>query len=227
MNKKILIGSIIAVAILIGVSFTSVVGYNSVTSDVKASPLFTIRTSRAIDRESKDLTCDYVGKGRGTVIPIPMRDNKNIQIHKVIKTIREMDETSLNRFMVLIINRMYDSNIYENKDKTEIINLFHYLKDNPVVLEKYVGDFREIDDYLSGSLTVDGNWRSGCGILIVLASLFGFAWTISIVLLWTFYFLGVYTPIIELVYYALGIIALYLIFSILPPTSLPTCDCFP
>ena len=37
MNKKILIGSIIAVAILILVSFSSVVGYNSVESDLDIS----------------------------------------------------------------------------------------------------------------------------------------------------------------------------------------------
>ena len=42
MNNKILIGSIASVVILILVSFTSVVGYNSVESDVKVSPLFNI-----------------------------------------------------------------------------------------------------------------------------------------------------------------------------------------
>ncbi|UCD14786.1 MAG: hypothetical protein JSW60_06660 [Thermoplasmatales archaeon] len=35
MKKEILIGSIIAVAILIGVSFTSVVGYNAATPEIK------------------------------------------------------------------------------------------------------------------------------------------------------------------------------------------------
>ena len=53
MDKKILIGSIIAVAILVLVSFTGVVGYQttkSSTIDV-ASPLFTVRSSRAIDKE--------------------------------------------------------------------------------------------------------------------------------------------------------------------------------
>ena len=64
MNKKILLGSIIAAVILVLVSFTSVVGYSSVKSTSgKASPLFSIRTSRAIDEETKDFTCDYVGKG--------------------------------------------------------------------------------------------------------------------------------------------------------------------
>jgi len=62
MNKKILIGSIIAVAILIGVSFTSVVGYNSVDSNVKASPISTVRTSRTIDGESKDCNCQDVSR---------------------------------------------------------------------------------------------------------------------------------------------------------------------
>ncbi len=57
MNKKILIGSIIAVAILILVSFTGVVGYQTTKSSTiaKASPLFTVRSSRAIDEESEDI----------------------------------------------------------------------------------------------------------------------------------------------------------------------------
>ncbi|UCD14590.1 MAG: hypothetical protein JSW60_04005 [Thermoplasmatales archaeon] len=75
MVKKILIGSIIAVAVLICVSFTSVVGFQSVKSNVKASPRFTVRTKRAIDEESKDLTCDYVGKGEEIIIPLPKRND--------------------------------------------------------------------------------------------------------------------------------------------------------
>jgi hypothetical protein len=60
MNNKILTGSIIAVAILILVSFTSVVGYSSVESDGKSSPLFNVRSSRAIDKNGKVFTTDYV-----------------------------------------------------------------------------------------------------------------------------------------------------------------------
>jgi len=53
MNKKILIGSIIAVAILVLVSFTGVVGYQTTKSSTiaRASPLFAVRSSRAIDEE--------------------------------------------------------------------------------------------------------------------------------------------------------------------------------
>ena len=73
MNKKILIGCIIAVVILILVSFTGVVGYQTTkSSDVaRTSPLFSIRSTRAIDKESKDLTCDYVGKGVENSLSIP------------------------------------------------------------------------------------------------------------------------------------------------------------
>ena len=59
MNNKILIGSIIAVVILVLVSFTGVVGYQTTkfSTIAKASPLFSVRTQRAIDKESRGLTC--------------------------------------------------------------------------------------------------------------------------------------------------------------------------
>ena len=61
MRKKLLLGSIIAVVILILVSFTGVVGYQTTKSSTiaRASPLFSVRSKRAIDEEIKDLTCDY------------------------------------------------------------------------------------------------------------------------------------------------------------------------
>ena len=69
MKKVLMLGVTGAVIIiLIMVSFTSVVGYRSVESEVKASPLFHIRTSRAIDVETEDLTCDYVGKGEESIL---------------------------------------------------------------------------------------------------------------------------------------------------------------
>ena len=78
MNKRILIGSIIAVAILVLVSFTGVVGYQTTKSSsiARASPLFSVRSSRAIDEESKDIVCDYVGKEEELVLSIPKRDNQ-------------------------------------------------------------------------------------------------------------------------------------------------------
>ena len=101
MNKKILIGSIIAVVILVLVSFTGVVGYQTTQSSTiaKASPLFTVRSSRAIDEESRDLNCDYVGKGEESVLSIPKRDSKTASFQKFIDRISKMDDETFHRLI--------------------------------------------------------------------------------------------------------------------------------
>ncbi|UCF13146.1 MAG: hypothetical protein JSW06_02535 [Thermoplasmatales archaeon] len=90
MNKKILIGSIIAIAILVLVSFTGVIGYRSIDSDVKVSPLFNIRSSKAIRKESKDIVCDYVGKGAGCILSIPKRNETTSMIFKLLNKITKI-----------------------------------------------------------------------------------------------------------------------------------------
>ena len=104
MNKKILIGSIIAVAILVLVSFTGVVGYQTTKSstNAKASPLFAVRSSRAIDEENKDFVCDYVGKGEESVLSIPERDTQQYMLGKLINKVRKMDDKSYDRFVELV-----------------------------------------------------------------------------------------------------------------------------
>ena len=112
MNKKILIGSIIAVTVLFGVSFTSVVGYRSGASDLKASPLFNIRSSRAIDEENQGLVCEYVGKGEENRLSILKRDIENILIQKFINTILKNDDGLNNKKALLIDNLRKDKSIH-------------------------------------------------------------------------------------------------------------------
>jgi hypothetical protein len=88
--------------VLIGVSFTSVVGYRIAASDVKASPLFNIRTSRAIDVESEDLRCEYVGKGDIINLLIPKIDSRTALIQEVIDIISKMDEKRFNKLVDFI-----------------------------------------------------------------------------------------------------------------------------
>jgi len=101
MNKNILIGSIIAICILIGVSFTSVVGYRRVDTDVIVSPLFNIRSSRAIDEENKELSCEYVGKGDGINLLIPNRDDNTVLFQKFIERINTMDDKSIQKLFII------------------------------------------------------------------------------------------------------------------------------
>jgi hypothetical protein len=168
MNKKILIGVIISIIVLVGVSFTSVVGYGSVASDVNESPLFNIRSSRAIDEESGDLSCEYVGKDIG-VLSFPSKlDSKDTQITEVINQISKMSGKAYSRFIAFIIGQL------QNKDRLKIINskaliltLNRYR--NLPVLERNFNNL-DTDDPLIFSAsdpiycTAGGVWGPGCWI---------------------------------------------------------------
>ncbi|UCF12301.1 MAG: hypothetical protein JSW06_09710 [Thermoplasmatales archaeon] len=121
MNKKILICSIISVIILILVSFTSVIGYRSISSDVKESPLFTVRTSRAINKESNDLRCYYFGKGEEYDLSIPKRDIETSRIQKVLDIISKMNDIEISNLLQVIHNIRSNPNVLKNYDKKDIL----------------------------------------------------------------------------------------------------------
>jgi len=115
MTKKILIVSIIAVAILIGVSLTSVVGYQSVKSNYGESPLFNVRSARAIERKNDNLTYNYIGRGEDINLKIPKRDKERIIIEKSIKIIKNLDEKQIEKLLFYIIkNKQSDDNLKFN-----------------------------------------------------------------------------------------------------------------
>jgi len=145
MNKKILIGSIIAVAILVLVSFTGVVGYQTTKSSTiaKASPLFTVRSSRAIDEESKDIACDYVGKDREILITLPKRNDRTIEMKKSIDILTKMDGIAFNRFIKLLINRLYRDSTIRNDEIPKIIMALYQLKTNPENIRNELADMTD------------------------------------------------------------------------------------
>jgi len=75
---------------------------------VKASPLFNIRSSRAIDEESEDLSCEYVGKGILTNINIPSRNIQMILLQDFVQKIAHMDETELKDELEILTNSLED-----------------------------------------------------------------------------------------------------------------------
>ena len=147
MKRKILIGSIIAVVILILVSFTGVVGYQTTKSSTiaKTSPLFTVRSSRAIDEESKGLSCDYVGKGREIVLSFPKRDSKQLLLDKLINRISKMDDKSFNRFVKIVIANINQNNKINDVEVSneEIAVMLSQLRDNSEVIKN---NFMMIND---------------------------------------------------------------------------------
>jgi len=98
-NKKIIIGlSIIACIVLVLASLSPVVGFHSVKSNSAiSSPLFNVRTKRAINEESRDITSDYVGKGK--LWSFPIRDSRTVLVQKFINTIRTMNKNTFDRFI--------------------------------------------------------------------------------------------------------------------------------
>ena len=170
LKKKILIGSIIAITILIGVSFTSVVGYRSIAYDVKASPLFNIRSSRAIDEESEDLSCEYVGKGDDINLLILNRKDKTALLQNFIERICKMDEKTFNKFFGLIFSRIKQNNIGEK----EIEIVLNQLKNN-----------QEINESVSllswNNPCTIGAWFPGCWIINIIITIVD---SIHTLLLW-------------------------------------------
>jgi len=167
MNKKILIGSIIAVAILVLVSFTGVVGYQTTKSSTiaRASPLFTVRSSRAIDEESKDLSCDYVGKGEETSIQFSTSNSRSKQLQKVIDVIGRMDDETFDKFIALVIFRLNQDDKIKDVDTQDIINVLHRLRTDE--LKDYIIGGNENDFYNTNDYTF-GNWIPGCAVLYFL-----------------------------------------------------------
>ncbi|UCF12886.1 MAG: hypothetical protein JSW06_01180 [Thermoplasmatales archaeon] len=106
MNKKILIASIVASVVLIGVSFTSVVGFNSdkSTSAIN-SPLFGIRSQRATNRLAKRVvTSDYIGKRKTITISFPTKNSTLLLFQRVIDGISKMNDKIFAKFLDITIS---------------------------------------------------------------------------------------------------------------------------
>ena len=133
MNKKILIGSIITVVILILVSFTGVVGYQTGKSSTtaRASPLFNIRTSRAIEEESKDIACDYVGKGEETNIQLKGRIRRAELVQKAITIIRGMNDKTFSKFIARIILHLKNREKMADKETSDALKVLNNIRINP------------------------------------------------------------------------------------------------
>jgi len=143
MKTKLLLGSIGAVIILILVSFTNVVGVQSTTSgSVSNSPLFRIRTQKAINEKSNTiLTSNYLGKGLNA-LPFPLRDNRTALIQKVIERIAKMDEKAMFAFIAMNITRMNIGNQRKDISILEISTALNQLKSNRDILTNYNDDIK-------------------------------------------------------------------------------------
>lgn len=161
MKKKIIIRSIIATAILVGVSLTSVVGYQSAESNFNDSPLFNVRTLRAIKKDSNDATCNYIGKGE--LINLYFRE-VNLRIENILfNAINSMSDITFTRFVNFIIYHLNNG-----VNSQDVFHALKKIKDKPkmvrddIILESYDSpQFPTGDVFLC---TMGGVWGPGCYI---------------------------------------------------------------
>ena len=138
--KKVWIAIILATLMLL-VPFTNAVGNSDIDEEpVRASPLFKVRSKRAIDEESKDLTCDYVGKGKPTLITIPKRDIESVVVQKVIDKMNKMDDKTFNRFVDLINRHLYKIDNLQEYSKEKITLFLNQLMNSPKEITPYILD---------------------------------------------------------------------------------------
>jgi hypothetical protein len=171
MDKKLLIcGSAIAVVVLVTASLSPAIGYNTVKSSVKDSPLFNVRTKRAIDEDENAIVRDYVGKNKGNTIPVPTLNGRNTLFQKFIDSISMIDNKGFNRFVGLVINHVHHNDKIENEDVDEIIASLHMLRGNPEEGKKLVTDGG--NKLLSVLCTNGEGWEPGCFIIFIIDWLF-------------------------------------------------------
>ena len=139
MDRKILVGSIVAVAILVGVSFTSVVGYSSVKSNSgKESPLFKVRSDRAIGEESKILTSNYASKEN--TLPFPNLNDRSGSVNKIVNSIRIMDDKTYETFIISLISNLRKDDRFNGINPNEIKEVFNLLRNQDKSIPKFNAD---------------------------------------------------------------------------------------
>jgi len=69
MKKKLIIGSVLAVFLLLSISLASVVSSETNTVEIKDSPLYGIRTDRAIEDNAEEASASYVGENNEFIAP--------------------------------------------------------------------------------------------------------------------------------------------------------------
>ncbi|MHA2040096.1 MAG: hypothetical protein ACW98X_27125 [Promethearchaeota archaeon] len=155
MEKKILLGSIFAVVILIFLSFTNVVGYqNDKTSFTEKSPLFSVRTNKAIEQENNLGSSDYIGKGKDTGLSFPTRNKNPISINEIISWIANLDKKSFMNFKTLLISRLNNENKLSDSQMQKILNTLSQIRKKPRLMMNFFGNNNYYNDENSNAGTV-------------------------------------------------------------------------
>jgi hypothetical protein len=198
MNKKLLLAVSVGAAVLIVfISFTSVVGFQSTKSGFVDTPLFGIRTQRAIQKESNDvLTFDYLGKGQTINIIIPRRESTFELVQRIIERIQEIDDETYEKKVNLFIHQLQQEDILTDVTPEEITNILYQFKENPDVVRKlimkYLAYYKEDNSLYSKDECPPETIFGGCIIVFLAMIVIVFIYFITAILLlplWPYFLL--------------------------------------
>ena len=104
-------------------------------SDKIVSPLFAVRTQRAIKNQNcKEITINNLGEGEKAGIYIPSLRNRLIPYRNIINKIESMSDEDYDNFVNSLIKKGLDSNIIHESQIKNLKGMFYNLKDNPKIL---------------------------------------------------------------------------------------------
>jgi hypothetical protein len=140
MNRKIIIGCIGSVILLILVTFSSVVGSQTTQSSNKfipSSPLFNTRTIRSINKKAPEIKSNYLGKGNYLNL-FPLKKSLNEDMFNKAMEIISKNPALLIKLFDNMENFPYFRELLNKYDvnKFEVKNYLRILMDNPSLLSK-------------------------------------------------------------------------------------------
>ena len=109
------------------------------------SPLFGVRTKRAVNDEQEPVESDFLGKGEKINIHLPERDDKVVLIERFISSVEKMDEKSLDRVIDIVLLRLNNDNIV-SISKSEIKEAISFIVNNPDLAKNYYANEIEKSD---------------------------------------------------------------------------------
>ena len=144
MNRKVLFGSIFAVALIILVSFASVVGHQSTQTEKQESfsPLFSVRTQRAIQKLNTKGITTFLGKSTPSHL-FPSTTANEEMIQSAIKILAR-NPALLDKLVENLDQYPYIARLITNYD-IDISAVKHSIKqiqDNPSLLTDYLANIQ-------------------------------------------------------------------------------------
>ena len=172
MDRRVLILVVlIAVALIVFASLSPVVGYRNVVSNVKESPLFSIRTKEVNNEDiNNKLISHYLGDEKEIDLHIPTRDRNIGWINKIINGINRLNRLDPEDLDILVeeaIKQMYQKQYLINANVDDITEAINKLMMNQEEFKKLLvnshNDIHKNTKYsMSEYYTMGSQWIPTC-----------------------------------------------------------------